>query len=722
MHESQRTWFNCGSGTTIANLTASAATLKGDLRLRTYDAFLSFDGQADGRLAEEFAGEMRRFARPGHQLLNRPVFLRRKEASMKDWDSIASAIKASNYLILLASESSARSELVQRELSAWIASSPSAGERILIILSGGSITWSEALRDFDFDHSTAIPRTLSGVLTTGPTYIDLRWTSSAPRRIGRPEFSEAVATMVSAISGQSLDSLHEFEFRQKRFAKVSLVAAYAFVLILAMWVMLARRSVQHAIIETIREREQARRATEEAMRAVEISRLNENEAAQLRAEAQNNAREIARLRDSRHEISTDRDKGATLPGSKGELDQTRQLANQYKSDAENARQLALGYRVQADAARDQVDILRVQLEHASNNSKQLGPLGRLKQVILENLGKIAVVVCTCLLIVICSTRLVSLLLQLEVWPITLLAPAFYLTSFGRNKLFRSYRSILSKRIDIATAATVYQDIPYKLEGMDSGFGAGLMKSLSAVLSNKNVVLIADGGRGKSTTCLSLVHALGSGTLTVKGERVEPVLIDGIEYSGDIFGSILSSLLQNGVYGNAAIIAAQIAAGNLYVLLDGYSEIRESYSKDDDKGDFQTFIKRNSQVGILITSRSALPPSIDLSLGTKGCYHLLDLDEATLRPFLSAYLTKRVSHLETLISELEEVLPHLPRIPLMLKLVATVFDEKGTVPQQRSALFSEYASVLFRPSETMSDRIALRQRLPDAQQRIPLPHR
>ena len=249
------------------------------------------------------------------------------------------------------------------------------------------------------------------------------------------------------------------------------------------------------------------------------------------------------------------------------------------------------------------------------------------------------------------------------------------------------------------AAAAYQDIPYDLEGTECRSGSGLMKHLSAVISSRNVVLIADGGRGKSTTCLSLVQALGNGTLTVKGKRVEPVLIDGLEYSGEIVGSILSSLRQNGVYGNAAIIAAQIAAGNLYILIDGYSEIRESYSKDDDNGDVQTFIKRNSQVGILITSRSPLPPSVDLSLGVRACYRLLDLDEATLRPFLSSYLRTRASQLEILLSELEEVLPHLPRIPLMLKLVATVFDEKGTVPQQRAALFSEYTSVLFRPSVT-----------------------
>jgi hypothetical protein len=37
--------------------------------------------------------------------------------------------------------------------------------------------------------------------------------------------------------------------------------------------------------------------------------------------------------------------------------------------------------------------------------------------------------------------------------------------------------------------------------------------------------------------------------------------------------------------------------------------------------------------------------------------------------------------------------------LMLKLVAAVFDENGTIPLQRVALFAEYTQVLFRPSVT-----------------------
>ena len=111
------------------------------------------------------------------------------------------------------------------------------------------------------------------------------------------------------------------------------------------------------------------------------------------------------------------------------------------------------------------------------------------------------------------------------------------------------------------------------------------------------------------------------------------------------------------------------------------------------------IRMNSPTGVLITSRSPLPPTVESSLGSKVCYRLLDLDEGTLSPFLASHLKKRAADLNTLTAELNEFLPHLPRIPLMLKLVATGFDENGTIPRQRVALFAEYTRVLFRPSVT-----------------------
>ena len=116
-----------------------------------------------------------------------------------------------------------------------------------------------------------------------------------------------------------------------------------------------------------------------------------------RALAERYSEELRRLRNSKGETSAHGDDGATLASLRDQLTQSQQLANQYKSDAdasksdaETARQLAENYKAQADTAHQQADnlrsmsdALRRQLNGAPNNSKQVGILGRLRQLILE---------------------------------------------------------------------------------------------------------------------------------------------------------------------------------------------------------------------------------------------------------------------------------------------------------------------------------------------------
>ena len=666
-----------------------------------YDAFLSYIHKADGKLAAELSAELERFAKPWYQLRARRIFRDRGKISPAVQNDLRDAIHNSGYFILIASPASASSDWIRNELAEWLQSRPDARDRILIVLSDGEIVWNEAQRDFDFDRSTALNHALSGLFKSERIYVDLRWARDAPRRTGRPEFTEAVATLVQSISGQSLESMYGLEFRQKRRAKIWLAGAMATSVLLLTFAANFARLAEIRVRIAQEARAMAAQSRELAMRQQMIAELSRNEADQQRKLAEKYRRQIQLLQKGL-KTSLPADDTQTMASLRADLAAAQQTADQFRNDAEaskkdavNARQQAENFRAQADIFRNQAEIFRRQM---ANATKQASAFGKAKQYFLENLGKILLLLGSILLIVICSTRLISILLQLEVWPITILAPAFYLTPFGRNKLFRAYRSRLTARSDVAAAASTYQDIPFAVDN-DNQPGSGLLKHLSSATSDASVVVIADGGRGKSTICLAIVRALAAGALTVKAKRVEPVLIDGLDYAGDMSGSILSALRQHGVYANTSILATQLAAGHLFLIIDGFSEIRESYSKDDDKGDIQKFIRMNSPTGVLITSRSPLPATIESSLGSKVCYRLLDLDEGTLCPFLASHLKKRATDLSTLIAELNEFLPHLPRIPLMLKLVATVFDENGTIPRHRVALFAEYTQVLFRPSVT-----------------------
>jgi hypothetical protein len=227
------------------------------------------------------------------------------------------------------------------------------------------------------------------------------------------------------------------------------------------------------------------------MEEAKIADLNRTEAEQQRDLAERYRQEVQRLQNGR-KPTLPADDTQTVASLRTELadaqqraDQSRADAEASKIDAENARQQTDTFRAQAETARQQAESFRNQAElfrrQLAEATKQASTFGKAKQYLLENLGKISLILGGLLLIVICSTRLISILLQLEVWPITILAPAFYLTPFGRNKLFRAYRSRITGRSDVAAAASTYQDIPFAVDNNNQP-GIGLFKHLSSRLA------------------------------------------------------------------------------------------------------------------------------------------------------------------------------------------------------------------------------------------------
>jgi len=76
-----------------------------------------------------------------------------------------------------------------------------------------------------------------------------------------------------------------------------------------------------------------------------------------------------------------------------------------------------------------------------------------------------------------------------------------------------------------------------------------------------------------------------------------------------------------------------------------------------------------------------------------------VDETTERLFLVHYLKRGEQEVEALTKQIRARFNNLPRIPLMLKLVAAVYDEKGQVPKNTAALFDDYTEQVLREEKT-----------------------
>ena len=239
----------------------------------------------------------------------------------------------------------------------------------------------------------------------------------------------------------------------------------------------------------------------------------------------------------------------------------------------------------------------------------------------------------CPLMVVLSTRLILIFLQLDLWPIKSVAPWFYLLPLGRWKLFRKYRTTLSNERDIKEDADRYVDLPYR-----SNDYAAAPSKLSALFDglsiSKRVVVIADGGRGKSTLghYLSIKSLKSEKTFGVR--HLEPVIIDGLSYSGDMLESVTAALKRHKAYVNPAI-EGLLEAGHLLIIFDGFSEIRESYQESGNSSDIPPFVQHHPDTPFVITSRSELPPPLQLACGDFLHLELRDVDEKTERGFLQS---------------------------------------------------------------------------------------
>jgi WD40 repeat protein len=193
------------------------STASGGSKAQDYTAFISYSHAVDGRLAPALQGALHRFAKPWYRLRALRVF--RDQASLSAnpglWASIESALAGSDYFILLASPDAANSPWVQRETAYWCRHKPTA--RLLVVVTDGEVVWDDAAGDFDWDRTTALPRSLAGVFDEEPRYIDLRWARTEEHlSLAHPRFRDAVADLAAPMHQRAKDELVGEDVRQHR--------------------------------------------------------------------------------------------------------------------------------------------------------------------------------------------------------------------------------------------------------------------------------------------------------------------------------------------------------------------------------------------------------------------------------------------------------------------------------------------------------------------------
>jgi WD40 repeat protein len=182
-----------------------------------YDAFISYSHAADGRLAPALQDGLQRLAKPWYRPPTIRVF--RDETSLSAspglWSEIERQLGQCRHFLLMASDASARSHWVGREVEWWLANR--SAERLLIVVTDGEIVWDAAAGDFDWRRTTCLPQTLAGRFAEEPLFVDLRWAKDRDDlTLNHARFRAAVLDLAAPLHGRPKDEIDSEDIRQHR--------------------------------------------------------------------------------------------------------------------------------------------------------------------------------------------------------------------------------------------------------------------------------------------------------------------------------------------------------------------------------------------------------------------------------------------------------------------------------------------------------------------------
>jgi WD40 repeat protein len=224
-----------------------------------YDAFISYSHAVDRRFAPALQRALHHLAKPWYRLRALRVFRDDESLSANPhlWSSIQDALESSRFFLLLASPEAARSEWVQRELDYWRQHKSPAN--LLIVLTDGAIAWQSAADDFDWDQTTALPRSLEGMFGEEPRWVDFRWARTDEHlSLNDPRFRDGVADLAAPLHNRAKDELFGEDVKQHRRTTRLVRAASAVLIILSL---LATAGAIVAVDQRNDARAQARLAT-----------------------------------------------------------------------------------------------------------------------------------------------------------------------------------------------------------------------------------------------------------------------------------------------------------------------------------------------------------------------------------------------------------------------------------------------------------------------------
>ncbi|HEX5097521.1 MAG TPA: TIR domain-containing protein, partial [Acidimicrobiia bacterium] len=323
-----------------------------------YDAFISYSHAGDGQLAPAVQSGLQRMARPWYRRRALHVFRDETGLSVNPdlWQAIRAALDDSEWFVLFASPEAAQSEWVNLEVETWLDAKPV--ERVLPVITGGTVEWDAARNDFTPD-SDAVPPALRGMYADQPRWLDLRWARTADdldlRNAG---FRLAIAGLAAPMHGMPKDEFEGEDIRlhrrAMRFARLGIATLVVFAVAAIAASVLAFGYAQRANASADRERRSAAaaRAARADADALAANERDAQDAATAAAENANAQQDRAETEAQKAKQAQDEAEAAQAD-AEAEADNARQAQATADASAQDAKQQAARADRQATVAQTQ---------------------------------------------------------------------------------------------------------------------------------------------------------------------------------------------------------------------------------------------------------------------------------------------------------------------------------------------------------------------------------
>ena len=222
-----------------------------------YKAFISYSHVADKTVAAALQSSLHKIAKPWYRL---PLIrVCRDETNLAAnptlWSAIESELARSEYLILVASPGSAKSDGVGHDIDWWLKNRST--HNLLFVLTGGDLNWDRTAQRFTL--SSAISEKLATSISAEPLFADLRRLASTEQLdLREPRYRSEILKIAARLYDKRPEELDSEDRRERKRARRTAFTAVAALVVLAL-------TTTFSAILAVRKGQEAQRQRDEAV-------------------------------------------------------------------------------------------------------------------------------------------------------------------------------------------------------------------------------------------------------------------------------------------------------------------------------------------------------------------------------------------------------------------------------------------------------------------------